>query len=628
MRASASFPASALVACMAVASPAPAAEVEVQSRIPEQALQDEPFEVRLRVTLQGGNASPESPRLPTAPGLRISEPSVSPETRVSIINGRMLQSSGVTVSWRVLASKPGKYRIGPPSIEIAGQRVQGEAKTVEVLPPDARRRPSGIPGRPPLDPFDMFDVFKGFPSLPGFPSFPFDEPLEEQAPTYPPDFTVRQAPDPTAFVVTRATPMRVVVGQPIRFGVYAYGGRGAFQIQSSNEPSRAGFVAYQDTPEPSAYAVPIQGKTFIASRVAAMVLVPVQSGTLRIGPARLGFAGRNYPPPPQDTLLFRESEPIDIVVSEPPVRGRPAGYRIGDVGRFELRASVEPKKIRQGESVSVVATLEGLGAPPAKLDLPLQSGVEWQDPTQTEKTEASDGVLRGKRTFTYVVRVDNAGQVDLGELTLPFYDPDRKAYGVARAALGTIEVSPNAAATQARPAGTNEDRLQGVLQPRRALGDADAPTTLMTDSRWYWLALALGPLGVLTASGVARASKRIGARLRERRNTPAESSLKEIANARAAAGAGDHARVATSVERAVHLALEAATSMKSRGILRSELASALTTRGFPADLALEAVNLLEATESARFVGESAAADHELSNRAETWVRAALRGRRV
>src|SRR5690606_25369981 len=124
--------------------------------------------------------------------------------------------------------------------------------------------------------------------------------------------------------------------------------------------------------------------------------------------------------------LLRESQPLEVVVVEPPLDGRPAGYRLGDVGRYTLSATVEPKRVRQCDAVSVVAKLEGSGNLPPTLVLPRQRGVEWLEPSTTESIDTDHGVLRGQRTFSYVVKLDRPGKVDLGELTLPYYDPDRR----------------------------------------------------------------------------------------------------------------------------------------------------------------------------------------------------------
>jgi hypothetical protein len=131
---------------------------------------------------------------------------------------------------------------------------------------------------------------------------------------------------------------------------------------------------------------------------------------------------------------------------------------------------------------------------------------------------------------------------------------------------------------------------------------------------------------VLVASGLVHAGGRLSERLRARRETPAEHASREVSTAREAHARGDSGATAAAVERAVHFAIEAATGVKSRGILRSELARELQRRGFSQELAAHAVSLLEQTESARFVGPEAAAPGDLAADAGEFVRSALRVR--
>ena len=96
------------------------------------------------------------------------------------------------------------------------------------------------------------------------------------------------------------------------------------------------------------------------------------------------------------------------VVTEPPLKDRPAGYRIGDVGDYKLEATVEPREISAGESIGVVAKLSGIGNVPFKIQTPEQHGVEWLDPALSEKLESPNGIVQGRRTFSYVITLIGA----------------------------------------------------------------------------------------------------------------------------------------------------------------------------------------------------------------------------
>ena len=52
----------------------------------------------------------------------------------------------------------------------------------------------------------------------------------------------------------------------------------------------------------------------------------------------------------------RVAEDFAIVVTEPPVANRPVGYRLGDVGQFQVSALVQPRRVDEGGSVAVTVT--------------------------------------------------------------------------------------------------------------------------------------------------------------------------------------------------------------------------------------------------------------------------------
>ncbi|HET9958120.1 MAG TPA: BatD family protein [Polyangiaceae bacterium] len=579
------------------------------------------------------DVEPANAKLPVPSGLQVSGPHTSTQTQVSITNGRMQRINGLTLSWSLVANQAGNFRVGPPSVDLNGKHSVGQAITVEVTPagtarrsPPGGRRPSGFPF--PLDPFDPFSAFRGQ-GIPGFPFDDLDAP-DIPEPAAPPEYQLDHAPDQTAFLIAKATPRSVVLGEAVHLKIYSYGGAGPYEEATSNEPSHEGFLSYSvESDGRTAVPVRIGERSYIAARIRDVLLFPIQTGELRIGAMRFGFGGRGYRAPRGSGGLIRESLPIDIKVVEPPLAGRPAGYRLGDVGQYSLKASVEPRKVRQGEAVAVIAKLEGTGNIPSKLALPQQTGVDWMEPTVVEKLDTTGGKLTGSRTFTYVVRAEKAGTIDLGELTLPFYDAEQRRYEVARQPLGTIEVAadPNAPAPVAGSG--KEDRLAKLVEPPRQLGLASTRGPFISDRPGFFGLLLSAPLLVLAGSGLLRVAQRARERWQARDVSPERRAQRELEAARAAAASSDLAGTAAAVERALHLALEGGTQVRSRGLLRSELAPALERRGLSRGLAEEVVELLQATENARFVqGGSGEATQQLLARGEALVGRLIKGGRT
>jgi len=606
---------------LAVLAATPVARaLEVKTAVSSQRVGvNEPFIVQLVVMSDGqnGNAIADV-RLPLPPGMTAGPPSRSPQSQVSIINGQMSQRVGVTLTWTVTPSKVGSFKVGPPSATFAGERAQGNPIPVEVV--------AGATGggqqrqRRGFDPFSFFDPFgNGSPFPPGFKS-PFDDdPTEQQQPeepSYPEELRVDKAPDQVAFLRATIAPNPVVVGQQVTLRVFAYGGRGQFSAESPNEPSHADFLTFDSGPDQvKAYLVPVSGIRFIAAKLRELPMFPLRAGTLRAGNMKMGFAGRGYPAAATGGALMRESNWVSLVVTEPPLDGRPSGYKIGDVGEYHIEATVEPRQVFAGDSISVVAKLSGVGNVPFKLQTPESRGVEWLEPALTEKMEAPGGIVQGSRTFSYVVRMTEPGKIDLGEVSLPYYDPKRHAYAVARAKLGEIEVKANPNAVKAKVEPKPNDRLAGVLQARDTLGSMPSAQKPLSDRPGFWAALLLAPFGVVFAGGALSVASRARAKLRERGESlgaQLEAALREARELSARDTPGSVA----AVERALFLAIELRLNLKARAILKSELRSALVERGLPSARADALVQLLEDCDTLRFVGAGSGIDpSELARRA-------------
>lgn len=605
----------ALAATAVLAASPLARALEVSTQVSTQRVGvGESFFVQLTVMADGDLGELSNARLPLPPGMTATGPNASPRNSVFIMNGQTSRRSGATLSWTVTVSKVGTFRLGPPSVAVGSERAQGRPVQVEVVAGGTSGGPAG--SRRGADPFDFLDPFGRGSSLfpPGF-NFksPFDDDEPEQQekaeePSYPEEFRVDKLPDPIAFLRTTLTPTQVVVGQQVTLRAYAYGGRGGFNLENPTEPSHADFLAIESGPENvHPFLVPVGGARFIAVKIRELPLFPLHAGTLRAGNTKASFVGRGYPATPGSQGLQRESNWAEVTVVEPPLRDRPAGYKIGDVGEYQLSVTVEPRQILAGESIAVVATLSGVGNVPFKIQTPESRGVEWMEPSLTEKMETSNGLVQGARTFSYVVRLNEVGNVDLGEVTLPYYNPKRQKYEIARAALGAIQVKANPNTKAAHDEPKPDDRLAGVLRPRTALGAGARQQKQLTDSSGFWATLLLAPFGVVLVGGVLSAAARARAKLRERGSSLEAQLGAALDDAKKLAKSDTPASVAAA-ERAVFLAIELKLGLKARAILKTELAATLVRRGLPDARARAVSQTLEDCDTLRFVGAASGID--------------------
>jgi len=214
--------------------------------------------------------------------------------------------------------------------------------------------------------------------------------------------------------------------------------------------------------------------------------------------------------------------------------------------------------------------------------------------------------VRGDRTFSYVVKLSEPGQVDLGALNLPYWDPKLRSYQLAKTDLGRIDVAPNPhpkpVASTGPDAASTLDPL--ALKPRRALGSYREPEPPFTDGSRFWFLVFGAPVAV-ALSGVGF---ELGGRFRRRRSralsSPERLAQDALRAAESAARGSEIAKTAAAIERALFLDIEAGTSLKARAFLKSDLKTALAEAGVPAGVIERTLTLLDACESARFTGKA------------------------
>jgi hypothetical protein len=556
----------------------------------------EAVQVRLDAMSEDGEA-PSAPELSVPSGFEVRGPSVGTRQQVSISGFNMVTQTGISATWLVTPTRAGLFSIGPASVLFKGERRGAQAVQLQVLPAGQQPR-SRRSRRVPVDPFDSFDPLGGG----GFDDL-FDRlrgGSREQLPSAPIDLVPNRAPDHLAFLDARIDRRRAVVGEQVTLAIYAHGAQGLFQeAPGAREPSHPDFLAQrlvEDGSRQPVYQYSLDGQRWIAVKVREIALFPLRAGRLEIGALEFGFLGRRYGVRTGDGLR-RNTRPIAVEVVEPPREGRPPGYA-GDVGDFEIRAVVEPRSIEAGGSVAVTATVKGSGRLPGALRLPERAGVEWLEPTVRDDGSVAGSVVGGARTFNYLVRLTQAGAIDLGRLQLPLYDAGAKRYRVASFDLGELTVRERAQA-QAAIAAPEGPHLADSVRFRDALVPHEAPRFL-ADRAGYWWLIGLGPALVLSAAGALRLSSRVRGNLARREQSHATFATRALGDARQALGGDELRPVANAAERAIYSAAEWATGVKARAVLRADLARVLTDAGLPEPVAVRVRDLLDACGQLRF----------------------------
>ena len=566
----------------------------------------------ISVTLEAqspGNmpSDPQIGRLP--PALRLlGPPSMSTSTSIQMMNGATTAKRGLTTVWQLRAERTGKVSLGPLSVQIEGKRYGTQPVTITVLA--AGQAPRHV--RPPPQAQNPFDPFKGL--------FNFGQDIDQPAPepqvVTDPKLALDAPRNATAFLHATIDKPSAVVGEQVTFTVLLYVETNAREPEFNDvhEAAAPDFVKRSLREDDSRADVVgtanVGGRYWTVKMVRKSALFPLKTGDLEIGPMTLAIASSRGDPEGQ-----RQSESLHVRVIEPPLTGRPPGYALGDVGNFALAAEVAPRTVERDGAIGVTIELAGTGNLPAELTPPQRPGVEWLEPQRTEKLGATRAdVFGGKRTFAYVVRLHKEGDLDLGELTLPYWDPAGSAYKVARVALGSIHVNPGA--TPALQAEAPPDPLPGMPQARATRSAPRAARTHVTDAPWVWLALASPTFAFAVAVGARGALRRARVRREEGAASPKTELRARVTAAEHAASANDARALDAAIARALDAATIAHANANVRGVGASDVAAKLESYGVSQAVAGEVQALLLACEAARFGDGS-----EMDQAQERWKRA-------
>ncbi len=549
-------------------------------------------QLQLQAMVTGG-AQPANPRAGATSGFQLRGTSVSPSSQTLIMNGVRTDKQGLVATWSLHAERPGTFTIGPPSVEVAGKRFTGQAVRIVVLP--AGQAPPSRGGLGPLSPwlgrFGLDD----------------DAPREvDPTASADPKLALDAPRGQTAFLHATVDKTRAVVGEQVTLSVMLYceANQNEPDFTDVHEATASDYLkrSLLDNDSQARFLGlgVVGGRLYRVKLIRKSALFPLKTGALDIGPMNLAFARARG-----DTR--RESERLVVDVTEPPLAGRPAGYIVGDVGHFSLTSEVAPREVERGGAVGVTIQLEGSGNLPAALAVPTRAGVEWLTPETSEKVGGLRGgdKFGGQRRFAYVVRMQTAGDVDLGEVQVPYWDPDARAYGVARATIGVVHVS---GAPGAAPAEAPIDPLPGLPAARAGLAGAAPTARRLGDAWFFWLGLAVGPLAYPVFAGARAAARRLRAGRDAKAGDPRTDMHARVAEAEAAARRSDAKALDRAAARALEASAIACADVSLRGLGADAAILELARAGLPADDAREVVLLHQECQTARFSPEEVPAE--------------------
>jgi hypothetical protein len=205
-------------------------------------------------------------------------------------------------------------------------------------------------------------------------------------------------------------------------------------------------------------------------------LIPSEEGTYGIRSSRMDMtvlqSRRGSPFDMFDDSFFSSmtgqqksiaSEPLELNVLPLPEKGRPNDYS-GLVGSFDIDATMEPSKLKAGESATLTVVVKGRGdvkhIPDLNLQEPDQIKIYSDQPVLKEDLDSNG--IKGSKTMKWALVPEEEGEYQVPQLSVSYFDTQKAKYQTLTTTPFTLSVQP----------GENE-KLQAFTQPSEEQTDTN-----------------------------------------------------------------------------------------------------------------------------------------------------------
>ena len=342
------------------------------------------------LTVSGTDQNLPSPRVAELPNFAVAGQSTS--QNMSITNGKVQSSRETRVV--LLPQKMGTFRLGPFQIVHNGKKYTSSSVNVKIVKAGTPVSNTAKKGRGDLFIDVIVDKKDAF--------------LHEQ----------------------------VTVTYYLYFRINVTG------LDYKQLPTTTGFWAEElDIPKDRSGNFTVEQKTINGERynrvmVRKMALFPTTIGELEIGPMKLNAKARaTRGNDPFGSIFGRSvdkpvnSAPVKISVGDLPVQGRPAEFD-GAVGKYNIAAKIDKTTLPANDAATLTLTLSGTGSMQAitepKLNLP--PDFKAYDPQVDQSISKSSGVIRGSKTYEYVLIPRYEGEYTIDPIRLSYFDPQKGQY--------------------------------------------------------------------------------------------------------------------------------------------------------------------------------------------------------
>ncbi len=572
------------------------ADVTFTVKTPGRVYEGDRFPVTFRLT----NANGSDLRVAPIDGCSLLYgPSTSTSQSYSVTNGRAVLSSSIEYTYYYRADKAGRFTIPAASIVADGKRYTTKATEFSIQPRADRDKPASQ--RP----------------------VAVDDPDTQAA--------GRRVNADDVFVRIILSKSSAYEQEAIGCTIKLYTKYSISSFLPTRQPSFDGFLIQELDVQPALNEVEnYRGQDYMTAILKRCIIFPQKSGRLTINSGNYDISVIQYDNVNMGMFQVRQPRESKIKVSSntgsidilPLPSPRPDGFN-GAVGRFTIDSRLVGNTFRTNDPATLIYTIKGTGnikyLKEPQIDFP--SEFEQYTPKSDIQTSVNGNEVSGTMEIEYTFVPQSVGDFTIGADKFVYFDPSSRSYQTLTTRSYPIKVgkgvsAPVSASDQKEIENKNSDIRHIYLGDKEPSFDH----TPVVTRPYYWILYAI--VIAITASFIFinRKNARRNADIVGRRTAKASKvARRRLKAAEKYLRASDAEHFYEEMLKALWGYLSDKLNIPVSQLSRDNIATALESKGYPAEAVESVVSILDDCEMARYTPDSSSRMDEAFTRGEAAI---------
>ena len=406
-------------------------------------------------------------------------PNRSMQSSYQMINGHTSQSSSITYTYIVAATKGGSYTIPAAHVVVDGKKIASNALTIKVI------GSTGSNSRP-------YNDDEG-------------EEVREMG---------SRISGSDLFIKVSANKKRVFEQEPILLTYKVYTLVQLSQLRGDMPDLKSFYTQEVDLPQQKSFSLEtVNGRPYRTCTWSQYVMFPQTTGKLQI-PA-ITFEGvviqQNRNVDPFEAFfnggsgyveVKKKIEAPGIEIQVNPLPQRPAAFS-GGVGKFNISAQLDKAETKANDPITLRIIVSGTGN--LKLIkqpiINLPKDFDKYEPKVTEQTKLTTAGIEGSKIYDVLIVPRHQGKYEIPPIEFTYFDTSTKRYETVKTEAFQLDVAKGSGASSVSDFSGQED-LQELNKDIRYIKTGDANQHLTGDfffgSITYWISIAVLVLVFIT----------------------------------------------------------------------------------------------------------------------------------